>query len=114
MIKYSQDHIFSISNLTAIFFLIYFLIKYFNDNIGIISIRKYIIIFVLILGSYNSILYIENQIAAFLEIGIIDDRNIGRKTFNKNIKYDWTLRTITCQNINKSLFFKYIAKDNNK
>ena len=114
MIKYSQDHNFSRTNFTAIFFLIIFIIKYFNDNIGIISIRKYMIIFVLILGSYNSILYIENQMATFLEIDIIDDRNIGRKTFNKNIKYDWVLRTITCQNINKSIFFKYIAKDNNK
>ncbi|MDO6993934.1 hypothetical protein Q5M87_07905, partial [Brachyspira innocens] len=111
MIRYSRDHNFSRTNLTAIFFLVIFTIKYFNDNIGVKSIKKYIVIFVLILGSYNSVLYIENQISYFLQAGIIDESYVVRKTFNNNTNNDWVLRTMTCQNIDNSVFFKYIAKD---
>ncbi|MDO7020492.1 hypothetical protein Q5M86_06875, partial [Brachyspira innocens] len=92
-------------------FLVIFTIKYFNDNIGVKSIKKYIVIFVLILGSYNSVLYIENQISYFLQAGIIDESYVVRKTFNNNTNNDWVLRTMTCQNIDNSVFFKYIAKD---
>ena len=113
MIRYSQDHNFSRTNLTAIFFLVLFVIRYFNDNMNIKSIKKYIIILLCIVGSYSSIYYFDTQISRFLDMGR-DSVIIGRETFNtfdENTENDWTLKTITCQNMDKSIFFKYIAKD---
>ena len=110
MIQYSQDQNFSRTNLTAIFFLAVLTIEYFYKNINIKSIKKNIMIFFLIIGSFNSVLYFENQISLFIETGFLNDDMIGRKTFNKNT-IEWALRTATCQDIDNSTFFKYIAKD---
>lgn len=110
MIRYSQDHNFSRTNLTSIFFLAVLIIEYFYKNINIKSIKKNIMIFLLIIGSYNSILYFEQQISLFIDNGVLNDDGIGRKTFNKDTM-EWVLRTITCKDIDNSIFFKYIAKD---
>lgn len=110
MIKYSQDHNFSRTNLTAIFFLVVLIIDYLYKNISTKSIKKNIMIFLLIIGSYNSIFYFERQLSLFIENGVISDNEIGRKTFNKDT-IEWNVRTITCQNMDDSIFFKYIAKD---
>ncbi len=111
MIRYSQDHNFSRTNLTAVFFLSFLLIEYFYKNMNIKSIKKNIIILLFIFVSYKNIIYFENQISLFIEIGISNDNNIVKKTFNENTKNDWILRTITCQDIDNSIFFKYIAKN---
>ncbi|MEI0529065.1 hypothetical protein R4J00_10515 [Brachyspira intermedia] len=110
MLQYSQDQNFSRTNLTAIFFLAVLIIEYFYKNINMKSIKKNIMIFLLIIGSYNSIWYFEQQISLFIENGILNDDRVGRKTFNKDT-IEWNLRIITCQDMDNSIFFKYIAKD---
>ena len=54
--------------------------------------------------------YLE-QIKTFGKVNI-EDMAVN-KTFNTK-NNSWHLRTITCQDVDNSIFFKYIAKDNKK
>lgn len=110
-IKYSNDFNFYRTNIAAYFFIVFFVISYFYANIGIKSIRKYILILVIIYSSYNgTILYFNRQIEDFINNGFSPTKNIGKTTYNIK-ENSWILKTITCQDMDNSIFFKYIAKD---
>lgn len=113
MIQYSSDHNFSRTNLTAIFFTFMMSIKYLNDNINIKSIKKSLFIILIIASSFNSFVYFEDQIYGFAKNRVGKETDLYRTTFN-TVHNQWVLKTMTCQDIENSIFFKYIAKDNKK
>lgn len=110
MIKYSNDHNFSRTNLTAIFFTYFMSVKYLNENINLSSVKKKLFILLIIISSFSSFIYFENQIIGFLENRTEIEKYEERETFNTSYN-SWVLKTITCQNMDDSIFFKYIAKD---
>lgn len=110
MVKYSNDHNFSRTNLTAIFFTYFMSVKYLNENINLKSIKKKLFILLIIISSFSSFIYFENQIIGFLENRTETEKYEERETFNTSYN-SWVLRTITCQDMDNSIFFKYIAKD---
>ena len=110
MIQYSNDHNFSRTNLTAIFFTYFMSVKYLNENINLKSIKKKLFILLIIISSFNSFIYFENQIVGLSKSRIEIDKYEEVETFN-TVYNSWVLRTITCQDMDNSLFFKYIAKD---
>ena len=116
-IKYSGDHNFHRVNTTSLFFLTIFLIDYFFNYLKLDTnnIRKYLIISIFVIGIFRSYHYslsqfdfYLNQIKSFGKV-YIDDILLN-KTFNTT-RDSWQLKTITCQNMDESIFFKYIAKD---
>ncbi|WIH84843.1 hypothetical protein NEI03_06470 [Brachyspira pilosicoli] len=110
-IKYSNDFNFYRTNIAAYFFIVFFVISYFYANIGVKSLRKYILILVIIYSSYNgTILYFDRQIKDFINNGFKPTKYIGKTTYNIK-ENSWILKTITCQDMDNSIFFKYIAKD---
>ena len=110
MVKYSNDHNFSRTNLTAIFFTYFMSVKYLNENINLKSIKKKLFILLIIISSFNSFIYFENQILGLAENRMEIDKYEERYTLN-TIYNSWILRTITCQDMDNSIFFKYIIKD---
>lgn len=110
MIKYSNDHNFSRTNLTAIFFTYFMSVKYLNENINLSSVKKKLFILLIIISSFSSFIYFENQIIGFLENRTEIEKYEERETLNTSYN-SWVLRTITCQDMDNSIFFKYIAKD---
>ncbi len=113
MIQYSSDHNFSRTNLTAIFFTFIMSIKYLNDNINIKSIKKNVFIILIIISSFNSFVYFEDQIYGFAKNRVGKEKDLYRTTFN-TVHNQWVVKTMTCQDMENSIFFKYIAKDNKK
>ena len=118
LIQYSGDHNFHRTNITALFFLSIFLtdycINHFNEN----SLRKYLLLIIFILGILRGHHIKDDQIDFYLEqiktFGKVNMEDMAvNKTFNTK-NNSWQLRTITCQDIDNSIFFKYIAKDNKK
>ena len=75
------------------------------------TLKSKIFLTIFIFASIQSILFFEKQIDTFISEKVSNYKtNIGNETFN--ISYNnFVLRTITCQNIDKSIFFKYIAND---
>ncbi|AGA66606.1 hypothetical protein BPP43_06860 [Brachyspira pilosicoli P43/6/78] len=110
MIQYSLDHNFHRTNTTAFFFLYVFVIKYFNDNLNVQSFKKYVMMFIIIYSSTGVLSYIDFQLMSFINRGLKPTKNIGNTTYNVK-ENSWVLRTITCQDMDNSIFFKYIAKD---
>ena len=88
-------------------------IKYLNDNINIKSIKKSLFIILIIASSFNSFVYFEDQIYGFAKNRVGKETDLYRTTFN-TVHNQWVLKTMTCQDIENSIFFKYIAKDNKK
>ena len=117
LIQYSGDHNFHRTNITALFFLSIFLTDYFINHFNENSLRKYLLLIIFMMGIFRG--YIElDQIDFYLKqiktFGKVNMEDMAvNKTFNTK-NNSWQLRTITCQDINNSIFFKYIAKDNKK
>ena len=117
LIQYSGDHNFHRTNITALFFLSIFLTDYFINHFNENSLRKYLLLIIFMMGIFRG--YIElDQIDFYLEqiktFGKVNMEDMAvNKTFNTK-NNSWQLRTITCQDIDNSIFFKYIAKDNKK
>ena len=117
LIQYSGDHNFHRTNITALFFLSIFLTDYFINHFNENSIRKYLLLIIFMMGIFRG--YIElDQIDFYLEqiktFGKVNIEDMAvNKTFNTK-NNSWHLRTITCQDVDNSIFFKYIAKDNKK
>lgn len=111
MIRYSYDHNFSRVNLPSMFFFSILTIEYFNKYMDFKTLKSKIFLTIFIFASIQSILFFEKQIDTFISEKVSNYKtNIGNETFN--ISYNnFVLRTITCQNIDKSIFFKYIAND---
>ena len=117
LIQYSGDHNFHRTNITALFFLSIFLTDYFINHFNENSLRKYLLLIIFMMGIFRG--YIElDQIDFYLKqiktFGKVNMEDMAvNKTFNTK-NNNWHLITITCQDINNSIFFKYIAKDNKK
>ena len=117
LIQYAGDHNFHRTNITALFFLSIFLTDYFINHFNENSIRKYLLLIIFMMGIFRG--YIElDQIDFYLEqiktFGKVNIEDMAvNKTFNTK-NNSWHLRTITCQDVDNSIFFKYIAKDNKK
>ncbi|TXJ19770.1 hypothetical protein EPJ79_01020 [Brachyspira aalborgi] len=117
LIQYSGDHNFHRTNITALFFLSIFLTDYFINHFNENSLRKYLLLIIFMMGIFRG--YIElDQIDFYLKqiktFGKVNMEDMAvNKTFNTK-NNSWQLRTITCQDIDNSIFFKYIAKDNKK
>ncbi|WP_307972461.1 hypothetical protein [uncultured Brachyspira sp.] len=117
LIQYSGDHNFHRTNITALFFLSIFLTDYFINHFNENSLRKYLLLIIFMMGIFRG--YIElDQIDFYLEqiktFGKVNMEYMAvNKTFNTK-NNSWQLRTITCQDINNSIFFKYIAKESKK
>ena len=117
LIQYSGDHNFHRTNITALFFLSIFLTDYFINHFNENSLRKYLLLIIFMMGIFRG--YIElDQIDFYLKqiktFGKVNMEDMAvNKTFNTK-NNSWHLRTITCQDIDNSTFFKYIAKDNKK
>lgn len=107
-IMYGPDQNFHRVNITAIFFVYVLVVDYLNKNSNIKSIKKNILIFMLILSSLASLTSISNSISYFVYGGVT--KELGRETFNTD-KSDFVLNTITSKDLDKSIFFKYIAKN---
>ncbi len=117
LIQYAGDHNFHRTNITALFFLSIFLTDYFINHFNENSLRKYLLLIIFmmcIFRGYTELdqidFYLE-QIKTFGKVNI-EDMAVN-KTFNTK-NNSWHLRTITCQDVDNSIFFKYIAKDNKK
>ena len=117
LIQYSGDHNFHRTNITALFFLSIFLTDYFINHFNENSLRKYLLLIIFMMGIFRG--YIElDQIYFYLKqiktFGKVNMEDMAvNKTFNTK-NNSWHLITITCQDIDNSTFFKYIAKDNKK
>ena len=117
LIQYSGDHNFHRTNITALFFLSIFLTDYFINHFNENSLRKYLLLIIFMMGIFRG--YIElDQIDFYLKqiktFGKVNMEDMAvNKTFNTK-NNSWHLITITCQDIDNSTFFKYIAKDNKK
>ena len=117
LIQYSGDHNFHRTNITALFFLNIFLIDYFINHFNENSLRKYLILIIFILGilrGYTKLDQIDFYLEQVKSFGKVNIENIAvNKTFNTKID-SWQLKTISCQDMDNSIFFKYIAKENKK
>ena len=117
LIQYSGDHNFHRTNITALFFLSIFLTDYFINHFNENSLRKYLLLIIFMIGIFRG--YIElDQIDFYLKqiktFGKVNMEDMAvNKTFNTK-NNSWHLITITCQDVDNSTFFKYIAKDNKK
>ena len=118
LIQYSGDHNFHRTNITALFFLSIFLTDYFINHFNENSLRKYLLLIIFILGIVRGYRDKLDQIDFYLEqiktFGKINMEDMAvNKTFNTK-NNSWHLITITCQDMDNSTFFKYIAKENKK
>ena len=118
LIQYAGDHNFHRTNITALFFLSIFLTDYFINHFNENSLRKYLLLIIFILGILRGHHIKDDQIDFYLEqiksFGKVNIEDMAwNKTFNTK-NNSWHLITITCQDIDNSTFFKYIAKDNKK
>ena len=118
LIQYSGDHNFHRTNITALFFLSIFLTDYFINHFNENSLRKYLLLIIFILGILRGHHIKDDQIDFYLKqiktFGKVNMEDMAvNKTFNTK-NNSWHLITITCQDIDNSTFFKYIAKDNKK
>ena len=117
LIQYSGDHNFHRTNITALFFLSIFLTDYFINHFNENSLRKYLLLIIFMMGIFRG--YIElDQIYFYLKqiktFGKVNMEDMAvNKTFNTK-NNSWHLITITCQDIDNSTFFKYIAKESKK
>ncbi|WP_288520085.1 hypothetical protein [uncultured Brachyspira sp.] len=117
LIQYAYDHNFHRTNITALFFLSIFLTDYFINHFNENSLRKYLLLIIFMMGIFRG--YIElDQIDFYLKqiktFGKVNMEDMAvNKTFNTK-NNSWHLRTITCQDIDNSIFFKYIAKESKK
>ena len=116
-IQYSNDHNFHRTNITALFFLSIFLMDYFINHFNENSLRKYLILIIFILGivrGYTKLDQIDFYLEQIKSFGKVNIEDIAiNKTFNTKIN-SWQLRTISCQDMDNSIFFKYMVKDNKK
>ena len=117
LIQYSGDHNFHRTNITALFFLSIFLTDYFINHFNENSLRKYLLLIIFMMGIFRGYIELDQiyfylkQIKTFGKVNM-EDMSVN-KTFNTK-NNSWHLITITCQDIDNSTFFKYIAKDNKK
>ena len=117
LIQYSGDHNFHRTNITALFFLSIFLTDYFINHFNENSLRKYLLLIIFMMGIFRGYIELDQidfylkQIKTFGKVNM-EDMTVN-KTFNTK-NNSWRLRTITCQDMDNSIFFKYIAKDNKK
>ena len=116
-IQYSNDHNFHRTNITALFFLSIFLMDYFINHFNENSLREYLILVIFILGivrGYTKLDQIDFYLEQIKSFGKVNIEDIAvNKTFNTKIN-SWQLMTISCQDMDNSIFFKYIAKDDKK
>ena len=117
LIQYSGDHNFHRTNITALFFLSIFLTDYFINHFNENSLRKYLLLIIFILGilrGYTKVDQIDFYLEQIKSFGKVNMEDMAvNKTFNTK-NNSWHLRTITCQDIDNLIFFKYIAKDSKK
>ena len=117
LIQYSGDHNFHRTNITALFFLSIFLTDYFINHFNENSLRKYLLLIIFMMGIFRGYIELDQidfylkQIKTFGKVNM-EDMTVN-KTFNTK-NNSWHLRTITCQDMDNSIFFKYIAKENKK
>ena len=115
LIQYSGDHNFHRTNITALFFLSIFLTDYFINHFNENSLRKYLLLIIFILGILRGHHIKDDQIDFYLEqIKSFGKVNIEDMAWNKTFNTKLPSSQFICKDMDNSVFFKFIAKDNKK
>ena len=110
MIQYGIDHNFYRTNAVPYFFTITLILKYLYDNFYNYSVKKILLILILVFASSSRIVHIDSRISNFIKNDFKATKDVGSPTLNVK-ENNWIIQTMTCQDMDNSIFFKYIAKD---
>lgn len=115
LIQYAYDHNFHRTNITALFFLSIFLTDYFINHFNENSLRKYLLLIIFILGILRGHHIKDDQIDFYLEqIKSFGKVNIEDMAVNKTFNTKLPSSQFICKDMDNSVFFKFIAKENKK